>query len=224
MRACTRSISRRSRRSPSTSRAIWRSRSREMGLPMRLETRTGDTPASKRQRQRRDPPDILLTTPEQLALLLASADAPYLFGDPEARRARRAAFAGHLQARRSAVARHGAAVRAGAGDDDAWDCRRRWPSRRSSAVFWCRSRSKASEDLPKFCRSGRLPKPARAERDHAAIRRSICPGPAIRRATRSPRFTISSRRTRPRSFSSTRAARPSSYFSSSGASMTTISP
>ena len=52
---------------------------REMGLPVRLETRTGDTPASKRQRQRRDPPDILLTTPEQLALLLASADAPYMF-------------------------------------------------------------------------------------------------------------------------------------------------
>ena len=52
----------------------------EMGLPVRVETRTGDTPASKRQRQRRDPPDILLTTPEQLALLLASADAPYLFG------------------------------------------------------------------------------------------------------------------------------------------------
>ncbi len=53
---------------------------REMGLPIRIETRTGDTPTSKRQRQRRDPPDILLTTPEQLALLLASADAPYLFG------------------------------------------------------------------------------------------------------------------------------------------------
>jgi ATP-dependent Lhr-like helicase len=52
----------------------------EMALPIRIETRTGDTPASKRQRQRRDPPDILLTTPEQLALLLASADAPYLFG------------------------------------------------------------------------------------------------------------------------------------------------
>jgi ATP-dependent Lhr-like helicase len=52
----------------------------EMGLPVRLETRTGDTPASKRQRQRRYPPDILLTTPEQLALLLASADAPFLFG------------------------------------------------------------------------------------------------------------------------------------------------
>jgi ATP-dependent Lhr-like helicase len=52
----------------------------EMGLNIRLETRTGDTPASKRQRQRRDPPDILLTTPEQLALLIASADAPYMFG------------------------------------------------------------------------------------------------------------------------------------------------
>jgi ATP-dependent Lhr-like helicase len=52
----------------------------EMKLPIRIETRTGDTPASKRQRQRRDPPEILLTTPEQLALLLASADAPYLFG------------------------------------------------------------------------------------------------------------------------------------------------
>jgi ATP-dependent helicase Lhr and Lhr-like helicase len=52
----------------------------EMKLPIRIETRTGDTPTSKRQRQRRDPPEILLTTPEQVALLLASADAPYLFG------------------------------------------------------------------------------------------------------------------------------------------------
>src|SRR5712691_11116802 len=51
----------------------------EMGLAVRIETRTGDTPISKRQRQRRDPPDILLTTPEQVALLIASADAPLLF-------------------------------------------------------------------------------------------------------------------------------------------------
>src|SRR5262249_12684499 len=41
----------------------------EMKLPIRIETRTGDTPASKRQRQRRDPPQILLSTPEQLALI-----------------------------------------------------------------------------------------------------------------------------------------------------------
>jgi ATP-dependent helicase Lhr and Lhr-like helicase len=52
----------------------------EMHLSVRVETRTGDTPMSKRQRQRRNPPDILLTTPEQVALLIASADAPYLFG------------------------------------------------------------------------------------------------------------------------------------------------
>jgi len=51
----------------------------EMKLPIRVETRTGDTPVSRRLRQRRYPPDILLTTPEQIALLLASDDAPLLF-------------------------------------------------------------------------------------------------------------------------------------------------
>ncbi len=51
----------------------------DMQLPIRVETRTGDTPASRRQRQRRYPPDIMLTTPEQLALLLSSDDAPYMF-------------------------------------------------------------------------------------------------------------------------------------------------
>jgi ATP-dependent Lhr-like helicase len=51
----------------------------EMELRIGVETRTGDTPASKRMRQRRYPPDILLTTPEQVALLLSTADAPYLF-------------------------------------------------------------------------------------------------------------------------------------------------
>ena len=51
----------------------------QMGLPIRVETRTGDTPGSRRARQRRYPPDILLTTPEQLALLISSDDAPFLF-------------------------------------------------------------------------------------------------------------------------------------------------
>lgn len=51
----------------------------EMGLPIKVETRTGDTPVSRRQRQRRYPPEVLLTTPEQLALLLSSDDAPFLF-------------------------------------------------------------------------------------------------------------------------------------------------
>jgi ATP-dependent Lhr-like helicase len=54
---------------------------KEMGLKVRLETRTGDTSAHKRQRQKVLPPDILLTTPEQLALLLATREAPVIFGD-----------------------------------------------------------------------------------------------------------------------------------------------
>ncbi len=53
----------------------------EMGLDISIETRTGDTPQAKRQRQRRLPPDMLLTTPESLALLLSYADAPGMFGD-----------------------------------------------------------------------------------------------------------------------------------------------
>ena len=51
----------------------------EMGLDIRAESRTGDTPQSKRMRQRRDPPHILMTTPESLALLLSYDDAPRLF-------------------------------------------------------------------------------------------------------------------------------------------------
>jgi ATP-dependent Lhr-like helicase len=53
----------------------------EMGLPITVETRTGDTPASRRTRQRRDPPNILMTTPEQLALLLSHEDSAKLFGN-----------------------------------------------------------------------------------------------------------------------------------------------
>ncbi len=51
----------------------------EMGLPVRVEDRTGDTPASRRARQRLDPPQILLTTPESLALLLSYPEAPATF-------------------------------------------------------------------------------------------------------------------------------------------------
>nr|WP_319567170.1 ligase-associated DNA damage response DEXH box helicase [Cohaesibacter marisflavi] len=51
----------------------------EMGLDITVETRTGDTPAHKRQRQKQRPPNFLLTTPEQLALLLASREAETLF-------------------------------------------------------------------------------------------------------------------------------------------------
>jgi ATP-dependent Lhr-like helicase len=51
----------------------------EMGLAIRAETRTGDTPQAKRQRQRRSPPHMLMTTPESLALLLSYEDAPGIF-------------------------------------------------------------------------------------------------------------------------------------------------
>ncbi len=44
---------------------------RDMALPIVAESRTGDTGVSRRQRQRVKPPDILLTTPEQLALFCA---------------------------------------------------------------------------------------------------------------------------------------------------------
>src|SRR5579872_5493978 len=39
----------------------------EMGLDIRVETRTGDTPADRKARQRATPPQILLTTPESLS-------------------------------------------------------------------------------------------------------------------------------------------------------------
>ena len=51
----------------------------EMGLPIEAETRTGDTPQNRRQRQRKHPPHILLTTPESLALLLSYTEAPDYF-------------------------------------------------------------------------------------------------------------------------------------------------
>ncbi len=51
----------------------------EMGLAVTIETRTGDTPANRRKRQRETPPNILLTTPESLAVLLSLDGAPALF-------------------------------------------------------------------------------------------------------------------------------------------------
>lgn len=51
----------------------------EMDLPIRVEDRTGDTSQRLKKRQRVDPPHILLTTPESLALLLTYEDAPRMF-------------------------------------------------------------------------------------------------------------------------------------------------
>src|SRR5438105_509099 len=51
----------------------------EMGLPIRVETRTGDTPSDRKARQRVKPPQMLLTTPESLSLLLSYPEAPQMF-------------------------------------------------------------------------------------------------------------------------------------------------
>jgi ATP-dependent Lhr-like helicase len=51
----------------------------EIGLPIRIETRSGDTPSDRKARQRAKPPHILLTTPESLALLLSYPDSAALF-------------------------------------------------------------------------------------------------------------------------------------------------
>ena len=51
----------------------------EMDVPIRVETRTGDTPAERKARQRVRPPHILLTTPESLSLLLSHPDSLTLF-------------------------------------------------------------------------------------------------------------------------------------------------
>lgn len=53
----------------------------EMGLDIRIEARTGDTPAHKRQRQKTNPPDILITTPEQVSLLITQEGAEHYFAN-----------------------------------------------------------------------------------------------------------------------------------------------
>ncbi len=55
----------------------------EIGLSIRVEDRTGDTSATQKKRQRVDPPHILLTTPESLALLTSYEDAARMFNGVE---------------------------------------------------------------------------------------------------------------------------------------------
>ena len=51
----------------------------ELGLDIRIEARSGDTPANRKTRQKQNPPDILLTTPEQLALMVSWPEAADYF-------------------------------------------------------------------------------------------------------------------------------------------------
>jgi len=52
--------------------ADWHSPAKSSEVELSLGLRTGDTPPAERARQRRQPPDILLTTPESLFVLLGS--------------------------------------------------------------------------------------------------------------------------------------------------------
>jgi ATP-dependent Lhr-like helicase len=54
-----------------------------LGLPLRVETRSGDTPSDRKARQRARPPHVLLTTPESLSLLLSYPESATLFASLE---------------------------------------------------------------------------------------------------------------------------------------------
>ncbi len=189
-----------------------------MGLPIRIETRTGDTPSSKRQRQRRDPPEILLTTPEQLALLLASADAPYLFGS----------------LKRVILDELHALVTSKRGDLLSLGLARLFRLAPDLTSIGLSATVAEPDDLCRFMvpqrggrcagRSHRRRSRRRARCRHARQQRAACRGPAIRRAMRSARSITSSRRTAPRWSSSTPAARPKAFSRTFGTSTTTISP
>jgi len=51
----------------------------EIGLPITIETRSGDTGQEARRRQAAQPPHILLTTPESLAVMLSQPQAAEIF-------------------------------------------------------------------------------------------------------------------------------------------------
>lgn len=55
----------------------------ELGLPWEISMRTGDTDTKERQRQKRNPPDAMITTPESLHLLLSQKGASKLFENLE---------------------------------------------------------------------------------------------------------------------------------------------
>lgn len=51
----------------------------EIALPWKIATRTGDTPAAEKQALRKRLPEVLLTTPESLHLMMAQKEYPKLF-------------------------------------------------------------------------------------------------------------------------------------------------
>ena len=108
----------------------------EMGLPITVETRSGDTPSDKKARQRVRPPHVLLTTPESLSLLLSYPESAALFREPAARGGGRGSCFCHGQARRSAGAGLVAPCRRWRRVCGGRRFRPRWRTRRSFAAGW----------------------------------------------------------------------------------------
>ena len=182
----------------------------EMGLDAIVESRTGDTKSSVRQRQRTRPPDILLTTPEQIALLLAHPSAEDLFSGL------RCVILDELHALRGSKR----------GDLLSLDLARLWtlaPALRTVGLS-----ATVADPLP--LRRYLVPQPEEGSAEAALIEgkggvrpdvrvmtgEDAYPGPAIRAATPSARSTRRSRARPPRSSSPTPAARPRSAFRSCG--------
>ena len=170
-------------------------------------------PPSRRQRQRHAPPDILLTTPEQLALLLAHPRGAAPVRESEDRGAGRTARPAQFQARRSAGAGSGAA------------CARWRPAHRRVGLSATVADPEAAAALSDAAADGRRSSSAlvrRPGRRQAADRHQrlgcLC---ALGRASRAPRHGRcdggDQARARPRWSSSTPAARPSAPSRNCGA-------
>ena len=195
----------------------------DMGLPLRVETRTGDTPAHKRARQMERPPDILHDHARAARPAAGPSRRRGALRRAAARGARRAAFAGHVQARRPAVAR-------------AARLRRLAPGLSSVGLSATVREPDDLQALPRAAgsaeRDGVLPMAELVTVRRAARRRDIdileraaaCRWPGTSRSTRWATSTTPSQAHRPRSSSSTRACRPSSCSRSSGASTRTAFP
>lgn len=57
---------------------------RDLNLPFRVESRTGDTSSTARARQKKNPPHVLITTPESMNLLLSYEDSREKFASLKA--------------------------------------------------------------------------------------------------------------------------------------------
>jgi hypothetical protein len=160
----------------------------EIALSISSETRTGDTPPAKRQRQHRRPPNILLTTPESLALLLSYQDAPTMFATVER------FVVDELHA--LAGTKRGDLLSLGAPACGA--------SPRTSGASACRRPSPTNKASPTGCRrceaqcvsftAARAP----SRRFASSIHASSCPGPATRPCSPWAKSTRPSARIAPR--------------------------